>query len=309
MKKSAIIRIVFASIAIVILTSVLVLGLSGGFSGMMGFSFGGMYSYADYELYSAGDASVATDGIERLDIGWIAGGVNITTHNGSEILVSESNSDRLEEDEKLRYLVKNGVLYVKYWAPRKFFSVKRLVTPGKQLTVSVPESKYDLLNTVDIDTVSARIELSGIAANEFKLNSVSGAVSASLEGRSESISAKTVSGAVYIKGVSDYVELNSVSGGLMCEGEIVRLKGKNVSGAVTANLDNCPENVSIGTVSGSIRLTIPDNEGFTASYSFVSGAFNSSFATVNSKDQAVYGNGNAKFEFNAVSGSVTVNER
>lgn len=311
MKKAAIVRIIIASIALVILISILIVGLTGEGFRMFRFKFGGFsnYSYADSDLYNVGDASISTEGINELDINWIEGSVKVITHSGSEISIFESNAGKFNEDEKLRYLVKDGVLYIKYCAPRQLFTFGRLISYVKNLTVYIPEGETVLLRTLTVDTVSADVIINDIYADEIKLNCVSGDIKGDLSGTIEKLTAKTVSGNINIKAASDTVNFTSISGDIIYNGGASDIDCNNVSGNVKVETDICPSRANLKTVSGNIVMSIPENKGFTASYSVVSGDFNTSFATVNSKKQAVYGDGSAEFNLKAVSGNITIKRK
>ena len=308
MRKAAITRIIIASAAIIILSAVLIYGLTGGGKRMFRFGFFGFnsYSYANAELYNVGDAEVTPDGITKLDINWIAGSVTITTHSGSEISIFENDSGRLDEEEKLRWLVKDGVLYIKYSAPRRVFEFRNFISDTKRLTVYIPQTMADMLGNATVEAVSADLLLEGISAYELNLKTVSGNIKADIENKAEKLLVKTVSGDVNIKASGDEVKLESVSGDVNLSGEFGRLEADSVSGDITIKSGNCPHTVRLKAVSGDIELTIPENKGFTASYSVVSGSFKCAFPTMNSSKKAVYGDGSATFSFNTVSGDITI---
>lgn len=307
MKKAAIIKIIAASVLIIILTTILIIVLIGEDS-MFRNIFNGLsgYSYSDSKDYKPGNAEVSVEGINELNIDWIAGSVKISTHSGEGILVSETSSDSLDDDDKLRYLVKDGVLYIKYWTSKGIFSFGRMFTPTKNLTVYIPENKADILSTLKIDAVSASTSVDNISANNIDLESVSGKIELSMKSISNSIKAEAVSGEINIKAITSIADFESVSGRILFAGEVNEIDCESVSGKVNIKSDICPKKVDVETVSGRTTLSIPENNGFTIKYDKVSGSFNCNFATINSNKKVVYGDGSGIFVFSTVSGSINI---
>ncbi|HAN21731.1 MAG: hypothetical protein A2Y15_00490 [Clostridiales bacterium GWF2_36_10] len=303
MNKSAIIKIIIASVVVLILTAVLIVSLVGERSNLLKNIFHGI---SNSDSYKSGNINVSTESITGLDVNWISGSVKITTHNGSEISVSETSSDILDDEDKLCYLVENGVLYIKYWKPRGVFSFGRMFSPTKYLTVSIPESKADLLDTLKVDAVSADTNIDKISIDDMDLKSVSGNIYITPVGSANSIKANTVSGEININAIVDSADFKSVSGDIVFNNIVKKIACKSVSGDIDIKSENCPDEIYAKSVSGEITFTIPENKGFTAKYSKVSGNFNCSFATVNSKEKAVYGDGSASFEFSTVSGDISI---
>ena len=69
------------------------------------------------------------------------------------------------------------------------------------------------------------------------------------------------------------------------------------------------KNVDIGTVSGGITLGLPENDGFNARYSSVSGRFNSEFPVEMSGKHGIYKNGDIEISLGTVSGGIKIVRR
>lgn len=309
MKNSAMIRIIIFSVLTVVLVAALVFGLVGnGFGFFKDFSFG--FSYENADLYKAGNCSLSTENIKKLDVNWVSDSIKISTHSGDEIIVEETNSEQREEKNKLHYYVNgDGVLFVQFSASRGFFSFGNLDLEDKNLTILIPESDRDLMKTISVDSVSAEINIEKIKTDTLNLDSVSGSVHVSDIGDTEKITVDTTSGEIDITADSDSVEMDTVSGEINYNGLVKdEFKCNTISGEVTLQSKDCPDKVDIDSVSGSITLVLSaECGGFTANTDSVSGGFRCEFPTTgDDDDEVVYGNGDADFSFDTVSGSVRI---
>ena len=148
--------------------------------------------YRDWEnaYDSDGVYSVQADGLNSLDIKWVAGGAQINVYDGSEVLIVESAKNAIPEDNALRYGVEDGILYVQYCPKGATGNL-----PEKSLTVSIPRTLAEKMNSFDFDAASASLSLSGLTAEYFTFEGVSGRLDV------DSITASTV-------------ELNTTSGSI-----------------------------------------------------------------------------------------------
>lgn len=262
MKRNVILIILLAAAA-VIFTVALIIGLTGGFS-MFRFHINfnsrtfSAYTYPDSDLYSRGNTELSTQGIEKLDINWLSDNVTIEKHSGSMISVSEEKSEALNEDEKLCYLVKDGVLYVKFCSPRNTREWE--LDKEKRLTVRIPES-MGALQECRVETVSADMQIKKIAAEKFNLDSTSGSIQLSGEdlpnsndGGSVNISriyCRSTSGSIKVAGNAQNVELNSTSGDVAFAGTAQSAALGTTSGSLSfAGIANT---LNAGSVSGSVK--------------------------------------------------------
>lgn len=246
--------IIFIAVAAVVLTVSLIISLTGGLS-MFRFSFNfgsrsfGAYTYPDSDLYSRGNAEIYTQGIEKLDISWLSDSVTVETHSGYMISVSEEKSEELNEDEKLCYLVRDGVLYIKFCSPKyedwKLDKVKRL-------TVRLPASMGALKECV-VCTVSANMYIKDIAADKFKLDSTSGDIQLSPQGKTGSIDAHSTSGSMEISATADSINGGSTSGSVRFSGEAQHIVFHSTSGSVTCGAS--VQSAALNSTSGSIGFT------------------------------------------------------
>lgn len=335
MKKKAAFTIVAASVTALLLTAVLVIGLSTEGFGL---------SNAIEERGGSGVRLEKTDGdayeytwdpaeseVTGLDVHWATGMVDVKVTNGSLIKITEQ-ADRgdLPENKRLQLSSSDGTLKIDWgesWL--KLFDFSFFDKHRKDLTVELPKSVALHLSELVCSNVSCDILIDGCTAEEFSVHStsgdlkltklsgtdlsastVSGGIGLSGSALSGELSAETVSGEMDFSGVSaQTVQTETVSGGLRYEGKAQELHGDSVSAPLDAVLSECPETVEMEAVSGALSLTIPENDGFHADYSSVSGVFSSDFAVAlggAKSDKVVYGNGKSDFQFSTTSGNIAI---
>lgn len=217
------------------------------------------YTYSDSKRYTAGNAEV-TGKVRTIDINWIDGQVNIGLHDGDGVIVKETSGKDLDKEERLRWYLKDGTLYIKY-AESGFRSAKSL---DKKLTVLLPEDLT--LTKLTIDAVSAKTTVTDITAGKLEINTVSGGAKLQLHR-------------------VDSEQINSVSG------------------AVSIKADNAMDRITVDTVSGSVTLRLPGDEGFEAAVDTVSGDVDCEGCTVKGK-QYVAGDRKCDVQVDTVSGNI-----
>lgn len=198
---------------------------------------GGMsvISYGDEKEYNIGNGVVAPEGIKNIDVNWISGKVYIeASAEATEISISESADNDISEDYKLRYLAKDGTLWVQFSRPGNW-DFNRF---KKELKIVIPSSME--LTAVTTDTVSAELQMDGITSESLKFNTVSGDVM--LNGGSYSkVKGNGVSAeALFQTEIKDEIDVSTVSG----DTTLFLKEGKGFSG-------------KLQTVSGSFNSVFP----------------------------------------------------
>lgn len=225
--------------------------------------------------------AVAADGIRDINIEWVSGTVVIEAGEGDDIVFAESSTSELEEVEKLTYTLRNGELTITFAQQGlKTFS------KTKNLTVQLPAEL--VLNEIEVDTVSAAVEVTGGTAIELNLESTSGNFLAN--GSFGKVSAETISGEVTLEGSFASIEVDTTSGNLTVE-----------ESGTLAKLD-------VETVSGDVELSLPATAAFDLHYETASGELDSggfALKQTSGENYTVGGGGN-RFEVETVSGNLTL---
>lgn len=225
-------------------------------------------------------------GVRTVSVNWISGEAVIRCgeSESDEILISESSRRPLREEEELYFSVNGGELKIDFVYPG---SVKQSSLPGKLVEIILPKALLPLAE-LKLSCVSADVTCIGVDTDNARFNTVSGDVRA--DGlTANSISVNTVSGDAYIGGE--------------CRSE---LSLKTVSGDMTAEPSGLPTDLSLKSVSGDIRLILPENDGFNARWSGVSGGCSCEFNCQTEKRRLVYKGGGAEINFGTVSGELRI---
>ena len=287
MKRNAIARIVIWSLVAVLLTSLLVVGISSSpssfFTGDWSSGIIGV-TYKNSALYNVGGGTV-TDEFQSIKVNWTNGKINIEAYDGEDTVISET--EVAEKENKLRWRVEDGVLKIQQMAAGMRFGLKQ--TPKKTLTVKIPSNVAEGLKAVTSDSVSAEVTITGISA-------------------SDKIEIDTVSGGANLKNIrTEKLDIDTVSGSIKAAGEFTELESDSVSGDVTVSSATPLKKLDCDSTSGNIRLTIPKNSGFTLKADTVSGDISCGLPTVSeSKNRRVCGDGSADFETDTVSGDLII---
>lgn len=328
MKKSAVLTIVTCSIAIVILTGVLVVGLkSDGFGIGKLLDTGSLSPEAGGEKYSY---TWESEEIEGLDISWINGPIELKVGTGNEILITEVSKHVLEEKERLQISSSNGVLKIKWNSD--FISFGFLQNMEKSLTITVPKETAEKLENLNCSNTSGDIKAIGFAAKNGDVSSTSGSLTVS-DVKGEELSFSTVSGSmdllnIYAEKTLDIsttsgavkvdhfqtpeTEVSSVSGKIWMSGDTNELDASSVSASIEAEFLKCPEDASMESVSGKLTMELPENDGFQAKFSSISGKFSSEFPVTGDSGKsgiAIYGSGKAELSFSTTSGKMEILKR
>lgn len=271
--------------------------------------------------------NVDEDPVTGLDISWFHGPVELKVGDGNVIYVTERSSGELEEGERLELSSSGGVLTIKWNS--QLLALDLLDTRSKALAVQVPAQVAAQLKELRCTTVSGTVTARGFSAEELEFASDSGSLEL-YDLRGEEASFQAGSGALLLQGAqiagelradtgsgtlelrdvaAGRAELSSVSGGLWYQGQADQLAAGTISGVVEAALAACPQQARMTSVSGGLTLALPEDAGFEAAFSSMSGEFRSDFPVSGDRGpsgRALYGDGRCKLEFATTSGSMVV---
>lgn len=324
MKAAGIIRIIVGLVIAALLTAILVVLLTGNnilsrmgtegswinrFVNGVTYYSGGVDEDSDAIIVSE-QASVPAENITKIKIDWVAGSVNLRVGTSDDIVFSESSYRNLTDRQKMRYTVSDsGVLQIHFCENLEnifdWFNLDANM-PAKTLTMEVPASLIGMLNEVEIDTVSANIDLSGVYGSKTDLSTVSGEVRCA-DVEVNDLKLSSTSGALITENTkADKVEVDNVSGSIRLEGEFADIDVDTVSGDTKLSLAVSPERIDVDGVSGSVTVALPEGANFTARLDTVSGTLSCAFPGTLGSDLVVVGDGTANYRFNSVSGSVKI---
>lgn len=324
MRTGGIIRIVVGLVIALILIAFLVLTLTGhdvmerlGWSGWnWPFWVSADYDSADAEadgtqVVAEETVSVAAADVDSIDIEWIAGSVQVLVGTGDEITFYETSRRTLTDAQKMRYTVTSGgELKIQYCENAEtiwnWFDKERSNIPSKALVMTVPASMLGSLDELQIDSVSASIDVDGVYGDTVKLDSVSGAVDCAKITCDELKLSSTSGRLVCERCTVQELSLNNVSGNIRAGGAFKSVSADTVSGEVRIVSSIVPNNIEGDSVSGDMTILLPEDAGFTAKLDSVSGELTCEFPGTLSDKKIVCGDGSASYRFDSVSGSIRI---
>ncbi len=224
MKIKALIRIIIWTVISILLASIFALALAGQLTNLTRRL--GIMRYDDTDYQTGSGTVLDYGGVTGIDIEWVGGTVIISKNTAEdEIDIRESAAKDLEEWQNMRYKVENGILYIKYTAPKNYEIWK--TCPSKQLNLKIPPSLITNLETVNISSTSANVSITALSANSIKIDSVSGKTQLD-KCLAQSMDLKSVSGNIILRLPSNHngfeLDFSTVAGKLNTS-----LEMKNIS--------------------------------------------------------------------------------
>ncbi|MGN0982789.1 MAG: DUF4097 family beta strand repeat-containing protein [Candidatus Limivicinus sp.] len=262
------------------------------------------FHYEYPEKYSVGGAAF-TDRVEKVEIHWLSGSVTVTGHKGNEVRFSEKANRNLTNDLSMHYWLEGSTLRIQFCRSGKW----NLNGLEKDLTLQLPER---LLESLEVDTVSARISLEGLAAEELELDTVSGAVRLRDCQVTDRARVDTTSGSVKaaLTGALREWKADTVSGSVeLTIPEVRDFDVNTTSGSVSLTAERAPKDLNVDSVSGSVSLCLPADGDFTLDFDTVSGSFSSELACKTEGSRCVFGKGNGDYSIDTTSGSVYIEKK
>lgn len=304
MRTASRVRVIAWGTVFLILLSVLISGLNNNWNwGKFNFSFGGFsYTYDNANRYTAGNGEVPASSVEHLKVDWTAGSVKVIEGNTDTIAFFEDDNITKEED-RLHYYLEGNTLRIKYQSSRRW--QRQEFKDKKNLTVQIPKGKQ--LQSADLDIVSSEMHVETLSARDVDIENVSGKLTLN-NIIADKMEVETVSGGMEgtnLKVVD--LQTHAVSGKTTMSGEFIEVKSETVSGGIELTPGAKVQKLDTDGVSGGVKVYLPENNGFTVKYDKVSGGFHCDFpTTVSEKDKYVYKNGEARFDFQTVSGGINI---
>ncbi len=289
--------------------------------------------YKDADTYAIGEMEYGGEQVSHVKIDYYCGAVKLVKYDGETVKLEEEGAD--SEKNTVRSKNAAGTLLVQYGQSGvRFF--ERL--PNKTLTLYIPRE----LLSIEIETASATVEISGIVGNSLKIEVASGNMTVTdssfrevevesasggltYNSNADEIEVETASGSVALVGIfgnvyneaasgdftfsgsANRLELDSASGDTDISGEVKSIEIDTASGDVSVYA--APLNISLESASGDVTVRLPKGtSGVLASLETASGEMEitkdgTSVETRKYSDGAV---AKHTFEFETASGDVNI---
>lgn len=282
-KKQKIVKIVLILLASVLAASVL-LGVGNALFADGEWSY--RYEEKDYQV---GSSTIPTEELTSLDLDWIDGTVQIVACQDVYPSVVESADGELSENAQLRWSMSEdgSSVSIKYRKSSAFLGLSG-GKEGKNVVLRIPERCFDTLKTVSVTVRSSQVTVEGIEAEKLSLTTKSGSASV-VGGTYKDLSATTISGSFTVDAsISSSILMTSRGGDL------------TLSNALNA------ETVSMKTVKGNVKITLPEDAGFRLSLQSDEKKFSCNRDLTRDGKDYLCGNGSAKLTLASEKGAVRV---
>ena len=307
-------KIILAGLCLLIalmLSIVLMKGLRGEL-GFLNWNFSGNFWSRNIvenvdSVYTDSNTKVATiyENISNLDINLISEAFNLETWNKDFAEITIVSSFPKEKQPQMNFTGSTLSIIV---PSRNSFGIH----VGDNVTIKLPKSMAEKLAKTKVDIVSGKTNISNINSTEAEISSVSGAINLN-QCEFVDLDCNAVSGAVKIS-ASKIEELSceTVSGKIEIDGDIEKnFDISTTSGSQTIQTNTLPLlGGDCDSISGFVKISIPENTGFTLDYDSTSGSISNEFtgSTMKKSGESVYKNGSVEFDVETISGKITISK-
>ena len=284
MKTNAIVRILLYSLAILILSSILL----------------GVICYktliSDNEAYYSGheelEAAVesmqmdfAGQQVRNIEIEWVAG--SITIHKGKDIdniHVEEYSSGKTIHRMLCR--VSGQTLKIQFSEDSiKRFGPLSNERISKNLVITVPENWK--CNAIEIDAAASEVDIHDLIITELDFDCASGTLLL------DNCNIKEL-------------DIDTASGDVEFTGHLEELSFDAASAKFYGEFLHTPDHLVLNTLSGNLEIILPEDSGFTLDLDTMSGSLDSDFTYGKHEDTYICGDGTCSITVSAMSGDVQI---
>jgi Toastrack DUF4097 len=248
--------------------------------------------------------------VRRLDVSLISGRLSVVGTDGpARVEVSRTG------EAPLSVALDGDVLSVRHPMPKTWPGLLQplwwWLNGGRRLqtdvSIAVPFATPSVLR------VSAGSVVASSVHGELTVDCVSGRIT--LLGNDGRIRAKVISGPIEALGCAGDVHLETVSGEItLADSATARLHAKTISGSLTADLDNPPDNsdIFLETVSGEITIRVREDSDLEVHLSATGGRVTSAFPSLRvegrwgASTRGRLGAGTGKLHATAIGGSIAL---
>ena len=235
--------------------------------------------------------SVEPARVREIEVDWLGGSVNIyTAEQSAQISVKEESTAPLAESEKMVCAIDGDTLRIHFlgdayrgsYDGEKHLDVglpRELVSAGhfEEIKVETKDAYTivgaDVSGRIKLSTVGGDARVMGATCPTVEIETVNGSVGV-VDGTWGKIELSTVSGAIELAGEAENAVIETTSGKVDIAGALGTLDVESVSGNLILATERALR-LDAETVSGSIYLTLPAQDGFTLDYETEKGSFDS----------------------------------
>ena len=286
MKASAIIRIIAFSVAIILLSFILLSVIDYNYY----FENGRLHSYemaapAPTEAARQVHQQDISTQVQNIEIEWGAGSISIHKSDSLDyIRISEAANDGSAPEMICRQ--SGQTLKIQYCEePMKFSSFGIHGEVSKDLVIRVPKNWN--CNNLEIDAAATDVNIQDLTIRELDFDGASGNLILDHCNITD-LDIDTASGDVEFVGTLDNLDFDAASAKFFGE------------------FYNSPRSLKMDSMSGDLELVLPEYTGFELNMETVSGSFDTDFTFGKHSDLYICGDGNCKISVSAMSSDVSI---
>lgn len=235
--------------------------------------------------------TLSAEGIRSLNVKMRAGDLRLSLSPDNEIHITERSRADLREDQRISCEVHGGCLHISQGRSYVGFFFFGFGVISSDLEIALPMQLLESVSvsgvsdfdageltcrSLSIKTVSGDIEVKRLNAQTLSIESISGDIE--IGGNIDSADINVKSGDIKLRDVSaGSLTVEQISGALTFSGSLRTLSARSKSGDTNINTRTLPEALSIESISGDVRLALPENDGFSIQYRQTSGDFKTEF--------------------------------
>lgn len=285
MKRNAITRIIIYSLTIVVLSTILLGGMGYNMFSIRNSSAAIRNTEETMSSVIVEDGStlpLTFKDIKNVEVDWAAGSITVQTGDVSGIVLQESSRSTIKNP----MIVKEdgSTLKIQFCENPKLVGINTNLS-AKDLTITVPAGWE--CRSLKIDAASANIAVCNQSISNADINTASG-------------------NCTFTDCAVGKLDIDSASGDVAFCGTLLEFDCDSVSCNAELTLLNNPKKISMDSVSGDLKLTLPSDCGFSTEIEGMSKHFECEFATTHSGNRYLCGDGSCKIELESLSGSVKI---
>ncbi len=258
-----------------------------------------MGTYDNASLYSVGDFTYNISDVDKVEVDWVLGSVEVIESSEATLSVSENGANTLPNDQKLHWRLDGRTLKIKFW--KSGYSTKDDVATKKDLVLEIPAGIV-----LDIETVSASIRAqSSLTMREVDFETVSGNINCGNVSCVGSAEFETTSGKIELGDIiATEIDVQTTSGSIVFNAKrATEVEVETTSGNCTIVIEEVPS-VEIESVSAKVSVTI--SNGANVSFSTVSGDLITAKEYTKNNKNYVFGDGACRIEVETTSGDLEI---
>ncbi|WP_397538248.1 DUF4097 family beta strand repeat-containing protein [Rummeliibacillus pycnus] len=240
------------------------------------------------------------DTISDISLDWITGDIHILQSENDEIKIVQITNEKFPEHHLFHHKVNSGKLYISDGRKKKIkigFNIN--IT---NLEIHLPKRQ---LHSISIDCTGGNLIIDDLDAITCNCNITSG--NAKFSGTMEELTIR----ATGCKITGEYLDikklhLKTTSTKIDFSGKFSEVNVNSTGRSIMVSSSTMLQKIKSISTAANVKVSIPENDGFSFHFKKLSGNFKSDFSLIMAKDSYVYKNGTSMFDAEVRGGFFTL---